>query len=444
MVTKWGPATVVNCVASQALVTLKSGLKVKLPITELTPESKIEKTERTSALPEAASERRQAPMDARISKLKAIEVLRFGLVSEDYIEELTLGFTDLKKWVLRRLPGAHNGRPQVSEITGPFGTGKSHMMAVIRHVARNEGYVTARVEVDGQYISLSDPAKLLCSIWSSFSAKNFSSSTPLLDLYLKAIDAGYRSSAIAPEGMYRIKDNYTTIRMLKNRGVVDHYVYELDALISSSDEFTASELSKRISSELSISWTEFSLRPMIGRTVEERPDDFVESLVGHTRIAELAGYKGLILTIDEFEVEHNLSKEKLQRVVDLIRALTGYFTGSVRKPIAPLGIFFASVGEEGHVGDAIIDFLIEKAGGEYYRINPWPRGRRLELARVIHRLYCDAYGLEHSFDRRIVDEIERGLETDSSDIGLIRMFIKRYVAKLDSLFGPPGGLPGGN
>ena len=137
--TRWGTATVEKCFGSQVLVALESGVKVRLSRTELAPK---DSTRRAEPPP---SERRRGLKDARISRLKAIEALRFGLVPEEYIEELTIGFSSLKDWVLRRLPYAHNGRPQVSEITGPFGTGKSHTMAVIRYVARNEGYVTARV-----------------------------------------------------------------------------------------------------------------------------------------------------------------------------------------------------------------------------------------------------------------------------------------------------------
>jgi len=43
---------------------------------------------------------------------------------------------------------------------------------------------------------------------------------------------------------------------------------------------------------------------MVSRTVQARGMDLVESLAGHAALARLAGFKGLVVTIDEFEIEY--------------------------------------------------------------------------------------------------------------------------------------------
>jgi len=369
---------------------------------------------------------------------KAIDALRFGLVPEDFIESLTIGFGELEKWVLDRLPGCHNGAPQVSEIWGPFGSGKSHTMSVIRNIARRENYATVRVEVDGQNISLSDPEKLLCSLWSSLDANGFESPTPLLDLNIKAIDNGHAPPNIAPVGIDRIRENYSTIKLVKDRGHIDKYSDPLDALISSSDEYTANEVATMIWKEPNINGLEASVKRMIGRRVAERPYDFVEALVGNAHIAELAGYDGLVVTIDEFEVEVMNSKN-IDRVSDLLRVLALYFQGQLSHNEYPVSIFFATVGQEGNRGDKYVDSLIESANGGWYEIPEIGADERSELASRMHELYTKAYELTDSYDARTTDEVEEQVGIiGANDSGIIRSFIKRYIALLDSQFGPSG------
>lgn len=359
---EFGPATIIRISGAKVFVALENlgGLQVELPADDLIfPEGNDFKTETEKDIIKKAAGTKP-PDEKEMAKRRAVEALRFGLVPEDYVEELTLGFHQLKRWVWGRLPDAHDGRPQVSEITGPFGTGKSHTMSVIRYVAREKGFVTARIEIDGKNISLSEPEKLLFNIWITISAPGFQSSTPLLDLYLKAIEAGHPPPSIAPKGIDRIKDNYRLIQIVKRAGHLDQYGYVIDAIISSNDEFTASQVAKEVCREPNINPFDVKVRRMIGLKVEDRPYDFIESLAGHAIIACLAGYKGLVITIDEFEIEHLLPRSKFERIYNLVNALTEYFSGEMEHPIAPLALFIATVDQESHTGDIIVDNMVKK------------------------------------------------------------------------------------
>lgn len=77
-------------------------------------------------------------------------------------------------------------------------------------------------------------------------------------------------------------------------------------MLASRPETRPSEVSRRLVAR-GLHNLSIKLRPMIGRAVGDRPYDFIEAIVGHTAVAHFAGYRGLVLTIDEFEVEHRFA-----------------------------------------------------------------------------------------------------------------------------------------
>ena len=233
---------------------------------------------------------------------KIIEALRFGLVSESHIEELTLGFDELGNWATKCFTECAKVNPAGFEVNGPYGTGKSHTLAVIRYLALKKGFLTARIEIDGQNITLANPANLLKNLWVSLVESGLDAEHPLLNLYVKALDNtnGHIPSKIVVKGVDRIKNNIKTIYELKKTSNIDKYASFIDSIISCNDEFTAMDVTRMIFKEKNIDRTNITLTNMIGRKVDNRPYDLIESLAGHAIIARLARYKRLIVTIDEF------------------------------------------------------------------------------------------------------------------------------------------------
>jgi len=368
---------------------------------------------------------------------RTLEALRFGLVPVEGLETLTLGFDDLSRWALGRLPDANRHRPQISEIEGPFGTGKSHTCAVIRHLARKKGYATARVEVDGVAIGLSDPEALLCGLWSNLRAEGLDSASPLLELYARAIERGHPAPRITPRAIDRFGPNYGSVRVLMRRGMLEAHASMIDGLLSCSPEHTAAQVKQTVAADSGAS-SEVNFKRVIGRRVADRPWDFVESLVGHAIIAQRAGYRGLVITIDEFEVEiSNATSTARERVANLLWALRAYLCEKTRYPAAPLSLFIATVGDDRSPGDQVLKRIVNDAGGSAHPLSPLSRSDRLELSRRIHSVYARTYERVSPFDRRMSDRVEDALEQNLTDSGLTRAFIKGYVAELDRLHGPP-------
>ena len=349
------------------------------------------------------------------------------------IEEMTVGLKTIREWIVNRLPGLSTHEATVSEVCGHYGTGKSHTMALIRQVAKNQNYVTAHVEINGKDVSLEDPEMLSSHLWKSLEAEGLVSDTPLVDIYLKAIERGANYPGISAGPINKTKDNYNTLKLLKKRGVLDNICYDYNCLVSCSNEITASELYKRVCSELTMTWfTDLpKVRRPISRMVRERPHDFMESLVGVAIVCKLAGFKGLVITIDEFEVQRLTSK--WDRVRDLILCLAEYFKGKSDLPPSPLGIFFASVGSDGHLGDAIIDAMIKASGGGYYALSKFGEDECVAIGKNILGLYKDVHGVPPEYDQSLAKKIHRIFQDQE---GHVRKFIKFYIATLDKLYGP--------
>jgi len=377
---------------------------------------------------------------AFVRQRQAVEALRFGLVPRHALADLTLGYDALEEWTRRRLPDSHGGSPQVSAVFGPFGTGKSHTMAVIRHVAEQLGYLTAHVEVDGKFVSLAEPERLLHALWGTLQGADFASSTPLVDLYLRAIRAGRSAPIIAPRGIDRIENNYKVITSLHQRGTLDEYSHAINGILSSSNEYSASEVQRMIVENTKTgAGAKLSIKRVIGSPVFNRPYDLVESLAGNATVAQLAGFRGLVVTIDEFEVEQSqLTTRRFERVEHLLSVIHAYLRGETGHPPAPLALFFATVGTTDHAGDSVIEQLVGTTFNARYALQPWSMDDLRDLAQRIYRLYCVAYEINDAMDVTLVDGVIKNIEAyTSNDSGLIRAFIKRYTAALDTRYGPP-------
>ena len=373
--------------------------------------------------------------------LRALEALRFGLVPTSVIDTLTIGFDSIRQWTEARLPHSHNNKTTVSEVYGAFGSGKSHTMEAIRWVAKEEGYLTAKIEVDGISVTLSDPAGFLSALWPTLAAEGFHSETPVLDIYLKAIMAKRRAPSIAPRGKDRINSNYNMIRLLYQRNLIDRYAADWEAVLTCSKDVTPSQLAVMLRREASLYSGEVQVMPIIGRSVEERPYDFVESLVGMATVAKLAGFKGLAITVDEFEVEHlGPQWSRLKSVVDV---LSSYLKGKLDHPDAPLSVFFATVGQSGHAGDAVLDCLLDP-GEEPLECKTLRQKELLELGRRICRFYMDSYEIDVTDEADVNAILKKAsanfFENNSSSVsGLTRAWCKYLLQCLDELKGPPHG-----
>lgn len=445
IVVRLGRALVVRHDAKQATVELleRNRLKVTVPVEQVTLPGGRRLVEivldgsATAGAETSARDDTTATSATDWAARRAIEALRFGLVPVELLGELTVGFAQLAEWVEGQLPSQHRDRQTFSQVTGPFGTGKSHMMAVIRSVARQNNYLTAHVEVDGVSVSLSDPAQLLCSLWTKLTGNALGADYPTLNLYERAWTTRKGTPRVGAKGVDRVRESFDTVGLLVQAALIDKYADELDQVLSCDDQITAIGAMRLIRRELALQASDVRLHRMIGRRVEERPADMVEVLIGSAQLAKLAGFAGLVITIDEFEVEDNLSLARLQRVAELLKLLNKFFGGQTSYPEVPLALVIATVGEEGHGMKRLVEAMVNNAKGKTFALRPWNETEYAELARKIHAVYVRAYLTNATFDAVEAVAVLKAMErVDADDASLVRSFIKAYVAMLDLKHGP--------
>ena len=271
--------------------------------------------------------------------------------------------------------------------------------------------------------------------WTKLRSKDFRSATPVLDICVAAQDRGTPPPSVGRQSGDRVATNYRGLSQIRSEGLIEKYEQAIDAVLCSSQETPIGALMRELLREPAVSRDQVTFTRIIPPQVSERPAGFVEALVAFALVAKGAGYQGLVVTIDELEIEHRLTSLRLKRLYALVEALTQYLNGRTGYVHAPFTILFAAVGEEGHIGDALIEELVTRTKGECFKLKPRTPRERLGLAERIHRLYADGYEIVEPFDA----ELARGVEWEvakSQDSGLVRAFIKRYVAALDSRYGP--------
>jgi len=405
--------------------------------------------------------KQKSKVEKQLQAKSIIDALRFGLVPITNIDNLTLGFKDIKKWTDKTFP-YHNGRenPVVHQIKGHFGEGKSHTMTVIRHLALKEGYVVAKVEVDGIQISFSKPKEFLHVLTTSIQGGNLPPVMALFTLYKKAIHSGKSYPGISAMEHERVGIMYDLIKLLDRHRKLDDCDYLIDGIITCSDEITASEAKRQILYETKYQINKFQIRlyPMIGRLVIHRPRNFLETLLGITKICQLAGYKGLIITIDEYEVESSLLQGRTwhDREIAFLELLIEYFKGKTYYPKLPMALYFASVpiSTDDDMGDysyffkglhlvELVDEIVQTSNGYTYDLDQFigwdSHNKELKsLVKNIHELYKKAYNCQGFALESILALLSDNLNKSSlNESGGIRSFMKQYISLLDSTYGPP-------
>jgi hypothetical protein len=423
-------------------------------------ETKIKKTEIEQKKPSTSIKKDISKKDVIQHKV-CIDALRFGLVPLSYLSDLTIGYENIQKWALSSFPYYDlKPNPMVHQIIGQFGDGKSHTMSVIRKVALEENYVVGKVEVDGISISLSNPKSFLYALFRSVKAKDLSAVMPLFNLYLKSIDLGNQAPEIVHEWPDRTRINYNLMTQIKKYRCLDQCDYLIDSVINSSDEMTASDAVRTIKSELkySVNAQYIKLYPLIGNKVADRSKNFIEALIGVAMIAQMAGYKGFIVTVDEYEVESSYLKNitMYNREEELLERSIEYFSGNTDYPNAPLAIYFASVpiSENDYTNSyyryargfkltELVNTMVMESGGKTFEIETfegWDQNDKsqMDLIKKIHTIYQKAYNCEPVNMESLVTLLNNKLDKVSlTESGGIRSLMKQYISILDRFYGPP-------
>ncbi|MEZ0537227.1 BREX system ATP-binding domain-containing protein [Caldicellulosiruptoraceae bacterium PP1] len=378
--------------------------------------------------------------DIAFKKLRIIESLRFGLVPEYYIDQLTIGFEKIKDVTDKILRKCEAFMPVGFQVCGEYGCGKSHTLSVMRYIARKEGFFTLKVEVDGEGVSLSNPTKLLNMLFLSVNDNDIYSDYPIVSLFLKALML--KNSSFDKLKRFETIEKYLhVISALAELGLVDEYSYFIESLFSCSDEVSATDVNKILSEALRYSGhSNLKLKTLISRKVDERYLDFIEALAEIATLVAAAGYKGLVVTIDEYEVERIKNPSNYKLVQNMLQIIGQYLMGKLNIPKAPLCIIFSAINQGGEKGDPDITRYISKTPENMFEVTRWSEHHKIELLKKLHVLYCETYQLWSEFSLNTGETLTKLIESKvpNSESRQIRSIIKWYLTLLDLQYGPPG------
>lgn len=415
------------------------------PNTQTLQTQQIQKKERRKAENQDKKLYRHTSVEDSIG-LNAIDALRFGLVPRDKLIDLSMFKEAMEKFYQDSLPYAGNTeQPKVNLVSGAFGEGKSHTMTYVRERAIEDGYLVASVEVNGVEITLAKPDTLIYSIFSNITGKDLSRPYSMVDLYQKAVVKKYTGPNVVTSyhrDKNRNKTNYELIKWIHEMGKIEEVDDLLQDLLTCNMEVTVTDIKQKLAERLSIPNMQINLSRIIGTTVEERPADFIVALISATLIAKRAGYKGILVTFDEWEVQTLAStKRDRERVEALLNTIRSFFTKEKIK--APIAFYIFNVpAEDSDVTDLLRTVAIESKGTTYAvpTIRSWDRNN-LEIRNMfekIHELYKKCYNCNGLSDEDLMDTIDYNIGlVDFSESGAIRQITKLLVSTLDQEYSPP-------
>ena len=316
---------------------------------------------------------------------RGVLALKLGQILEDDVLQLSTGTGAIEKKLRGAVSAALDRRPSAILVEGPWGSGKTHILTMLRAIARKSGFATSSIILDGAGTELSDPMSLMEAILSSFQYPDERIAGDLRHKLARFSKSSDRQQ-LPRLGGRRLFDAITAIR----RDALDdpEVVQVLEDYLTLT--LPASHANNKLGQYMS--WGQ-RLPPMRARSIDDRADRFCELLRGWVGFASLTGAKGLVLVIDELDVEYDSTRwqrGKRDRRDKFLRSLKQLFRVKV-----PLIVAFGSAPSAGDVpnfDNAVLD-LSHKIGGVNEHIkapNPQTDGLR-ELGRKIHELYTRAY-----------------------------------------------------
>lgn len=99
-------------------------------------------------------------VDGRLQPRRAIEALRSGVPNRDAVRALGAAQTEIAERFIAQLETIRaGGFPRGIVVSGDFGSGKSHLLEYLRHVALDRNFVASKIVISKE-TPLHDPAKV--------------------------------------------------------------------------------------------------------------------------------------------------------------------------------------------------------------------------------------------------------------------------------------------
>ncbi len=327
----------------------------------------------------------------RSSLLRTVQRLRSGVPPHEHVQELTVGDSRVISG-FKELLGAASRRWVL--VAGDYGEGKSHALALLRDMAHRGGFATCHVAADAWGCALNHPQRFLPALLSTLELPGRSTCGYAGLLRLLMLDAGGASRLMADVVRHlpgareiEVKARYYVGRVVlahRQREQEDSQAIEAE-IRDATYHLTGASIQHRAASN----------------SVREVAYGLLGIAIGQ---AKVAGARGLVLTIDEFESVFTKLHNRRSRL-GAYRVLSALCEGPELKD---LRVALAMTPDSEVLLDAAIPEMSGASGLECERVAGWasalagrsvrlfrcrtPTGRLLvDLAARVGELYRLAY-----------------------------------------------------
>jgi P-loop Domain of unknown function (DUF2791) len=270
--------------------------------------------------------------DNQILRRRAIEALRAGVPNRDAVSALGTSQKDIERRFLEQLDITRDlprtaSNPGGILIGGGFGSGKSHLLEHLQHLALERRFIVSKVVVSKE-TPLHDPAKMFrAAIETSIVSEHQGNA-------LKEIAMGLDTRSESYVDLYRWVDSdeadlnarfAATLYLFENLRFGDQEFTDLIVGFWSGDPMRVSDLRSKLREAGAASAYQLS-------SIKER-DLALQRFRFVSRLFKAAGYSGWVLLVDEVELIGRYTV--LQRSKSYAE-LTRFIRGIEEDPMAPI------------------------------------------------------------------------------------------------------------
>lgn len=369
-----------------------------------------------------------------IEARRAIVALRLGQVLESHVDHLSVGIDQISKRFASGLQSARAHRPVFMLVEGAWGQGKTHLLTLLTAAAVRDGFAVCSVVMDGVGVTLSDPMQLLEAISNGIRFPDDALPGGLSINLAKARRQG---------NLERLGHLGATLLAEVFEQIPAAAFEDYEALQVIEDYLGLSMLGSNAQHRLEVlGYRGIRLPSLRARRIADRAHRFTDLLFNWTLLCAVAGARGLVIILDELDVEYASTarpnqqamrlRERRQELLEALRRL--------RDQRLPLMLAFASAPAGDDIDpeyDASTN-LPEVLGPLDEHIQaPVPGHEELkELVAKVTELYLVAYPDTLKGDRPalITELTDRLIENYGRQVNPVpRYFVRSALESLDIL-----------
>lgn len=226
----------------------------------------------------------------------AINALRLGQITDDHVQSLSVSTGELQSRFEHLIKDAVARKARVVLVEGPWGSGKTHALALLSWLAKEHRLAVASAVLDGFGRSLTVPMALFDPMLTSLRYPDSPMVQGVADSLHRLCSEG-RVADLRPVGARTL---WQVLSCIPKEALQDLSIWqEIEGYLSCTISKTAAQGAIRL-----LLGVHVALPTIAPRYVDERPEAFVRMLGEWAQFASLTGARGLLVILDELDADY--------------------------------------------------------------------------------------------------------------------------------------------